>query len=70
MKRHCRPEIAGPAAEGPADGVPLNAAPLFAPTRSEGVFAMLAYAGTAKSIEEMHAGIVAEARQRHSGDRS
>ncbi len=57
------------AVEETPDGVLLKVAPLFAPTRPEDVFGMLAYTGAPKSIEEMHAGIVAEARRRHAGDR-
>ncbi len=51
------------------DGVLLKAAPLFPPTRPEDVFASLVYAGPPKTLEEMNAGIEAEARRRHAGDR-
>jgi len=51
------------------DGVLLKAAPQFPPTRPEDVFASLAYAGPPKTLEEMDAGIEAEARRRHAGDR-
>jgi AbrB family looped-hinge helix DNA binding protein len=51
------------------DGVLLRRAPLFAPTRPEAVYGLLAYAGPPKSLEEMDAGIAAEARRRHAGDR-
>jgi len=46
------------------DGVLLKAAPLFAATRIDGVFGSLGPVGAAKSIEEMDAAIVAEARRR------
>ncbi len=55
--------------EDTPDGVLLKAAPLFAPTRPEDVYGLLAYAGPPKSLEEMNAGIEAEARRRHAGDR-
>jgi AbrB family looped-hinge helix DNA binding protein len=54
--------------EDTPDGVLLTAAPLFAATRSEDVFASLPYAGRPKSIEEMDAAIDAEARRRHARD--
>lgn len=53
--------------EETADGVLLRAAPDFPLTDPADVFGMLAYTGPAKSIEEMDAGIVAEARRRHAG---
>ncbi|MBK1840579.1 AbrB family transcriptional regulator [Azospirillum sp. YIM B02556] len=53
--------------ENTAEGVLLRPAPMFSETRPEEVFAMLAYKGEAKSLEEMEAGILAEAR-RHAGD--
>lgn len=46
------------------DGVLLRAAPLFAPTRIEDVIGSLRYDGPPKTIEEMEAGIMAEARRR------
>jgi hypothetical protein len=70
MKRSCRPETAGLAAGDPPEGAPSEAASLFAPTLPEDVFGMLAYAGAPKSVEDMHAGIAAEARRRHADDRS
>ncbi|MBO9101560.1 MULTISPECIES: AbrB/MazE/SpoVT family DNA-binding domain-containing protein [Rhizobium] len=54
--------------EETADGVLLRAAPHFAATEPDEVFGSLAYAGTSKSIEDMDAGIIAEARRRHAGD--
>jgi hypothetical protein len=55
--------------EDTADGVLLKTAPVFAPTRPEDVFASLTYAGPPKTLEDMEAGIAAEARRRHAGDR-
>jgi AbrB family looped-hinge helix DNA binding protein len=51
--------------EETAEGVVLRPAPLFAPTTIDQVAGMLAYDGPAKSIEEMDAGVLAEARRRH-----
>lgn len=50
------------------EGVLLKLAPVFAPTRSEDVFGMLPHAGPPKSLEEMEAGVLAEARRRHGRD--
>ena len=50
------------------DGVLLRRAPLFAPTRLEDVVGALKYTGPAKSIEELDAAVLAEARRRHAGD--
>ena len=50
------------------DGVLLKPAPAFAPTRPENVFGMLPAAGAPKSIEDMEAGVLAEARRRHDRD--
>ncbi len=50
------------------DGVLLKRAPAFAPTRPEDVFAMLPFAGEPKSLEDMEAGVLAEARRRHDRD--
>jgi AbrB family looped-hinge helix DNA binding protein len=55
--------------EDTPDGVLLRAAPVFAPTRPEDVFALLAYDGEPKTLEEMDAGIAAEARRRHDRGR-
>jgi AbrB family looped-hinge helix DNA binding protein len=55
--------------EDTAHGVLLKAAPIFAPTRPEDVFASLPSVGVAKSLEEMDAGILAEARRRHARNR-
>jgi AbrB family looped-hinge helix DNA binding protein len=55
--------------EGTADGVLLRAAPIFAPTRPEEVFASLPHDGTPKSLAEMDSGIAAETKRRHARDR-
>ncbi len=56
--------------ENTVDGVLLRAAaPVFAPTRGEDVFASLRYAGPPKTLGEMDAGIAAEAKRRHAGNR-
>ena len=55
--------------EETADGVLLTAAPPFAPSRPEEVFGSLPWSGPAKSLEEMEAGIAAEARRRRDRDR-
>jgi len=51
--------------EATDDGILLRAAPVFAPTRPEDVFASLPFSGTPKTLEEMDAGIAAEARRRY-----
>jgi AbrB family looped-hinge helix DNA binding protein len=55
--------------ESTAEGVLLKAAPSFAPTRPEDVFGCLRYDGPPKTLEEMEAGIAAEAKRRHARDR-
>lgn len=50
------------------EGVLLKEAPLFAPTRLEDVFGLLRYAGPPKTIEEMDASVLAEAKRRHARD--
>ncbi|MBA3811563.1 MAG: AbrB/MazE/SpoVT family DNA-binding domain-containing protein [Caulobacteraceae bacterium] len=54
--------------EDTADGVLLKAAPLFAPTRVEDVFGSLPYSGKPKTIKEMNAAVLAEARRRYARD--
>jgi hypothetical protein len=46
----------------------LKLAPVFAATRPEEVFGSLPHSGRPKSIEEMGAGVLAEARRRHARD--
>ena len=48
-------------------GVLLKPEPVFAETRLEEVFGCLAYQGTPKTLEEMDAGVLAEAKRRHAG---
>jgi AbrB family looped-hinge helix DNA binding protein len=55
--------------EDTPDGVLLNAKPAFVPTRPQDVFGSLPYKGQAKSIDEMDAGIAAEAKRRHARNR-
>jgi AbrB family looped-hinge helix DNA binding protein len=50
------------------EGVLLKPAPAFAETRPEDVFASLPYSGKPKSLEEMDAGVLAEAKRRHARD--
>ncbi len=49
------------------EGVLLKPEPVFAETRLEEVFGCLAYRGTPKTLEEMEAGVLAEAKRRHAG---
>lgn len=55
--------------EDTAAGVLLTAEPLFAPTTPREVFGSLRYRGRPKSLEEMEAGIAAEAKRRHARHR-
>lgn len=50
--------------EDTADGVLLKQAPAFAPTRPEAVFGMLPHRDAPKSVEEMDAAVLLEARRR------
>ena len=54
--------------EDTADGVLLTSAPIFEPTRSKEVFSSLKVSGPPKTLEEMDAGVLAEARRRHACD--
>ena len=54
--------------EETSEGVLLKSAPVFSQTRSEDVFASLPYSGAPKTVEDMEAGIVAEAKRRHARD--
>lgn len=54
--------------EETAEGVLLKPAPAFTPTRSDEVFGSLRVTGTAKTLEEMEAGVLAEAKRRHARD--
>jgi AbrB family looped-hinge helix DNA binding protein len=53
--------------ETPED-VLLRPAPAFAATRPEDVFGVLARRARPLSVEEMEAGVMAEARRRHARD--
>lgn len=48
------------------EGVLLTPAPVFAETRPEDVFGSLPHRGRPKTLEEMDAGVLTEARRRHS----
>ena len=50
------------------EGVLLKPAPVFSQTRPEDVFASLPYSDAPKTVEDMEAGIVAEAKRRHGRD--
>jgi AbrB family looped-hinge helix DNA binding protein len=54
--------------EETAEGVLLKPAPAFAKTRPEDVFASLPHQGRPKTLEEMDAGVLAEAKRRHARD--
>ncbi|HWU79865.1 MAG TPA: AbrB/MazE/SpoVT family DNA-binding domain-containing protein [Caulobacter sp.] len=54
--------------EDTPEGVLLRPVSVFAPTHPDDVFGSLAYAGPPKSVEEMDAGVAAEARRRHARD--
>lgn len=54
--------------EETAEGVLLKAAPIFDPASPDEVFGSLKVSGPPKTLEEMDAGILAEARRRHVGD--
>ena len=50
------------------DGVLLKRAPAFPETRPQDVFGSLPHGGRPKSLDEMDAGVLAEARRRHARD--
>ncbi|MGE0005758.1 MAG: AbrB/MazE/SpoVT family DNA-binding domain-containing protein [Parvibaculaceae bacterium] len=50
--------------EDAPDGVLLKPAPAFAETRSEDVFGVLPWKGEPKTLEDMDAGVLAEAKRR------
>ena len=54
--------------ENTPEGVLLKPESVFAETRPEDVFGCLAYDGPPKSVADMQAGVLAEARRRHAGD--
>ena len=55
--------------ENTPGGVLLKAAPAFAATRPEDVFGCLAGDRPARSLAEMEAGVLAEAKRGHAGGR-
>ena len=54
--------------EETAEGVLLKPAPLFEPSNPDEVFGSLKVSGPPKTLEEMDAGILAEAKRRHACD--
>jgi len=50
------------------EGVLLKPEPAFAETRPEDVFGVLPHSGKAKTLEEMDAGVLAEAKRRNARD--
>ncbi len=54
--------------EETAEGVLLKPAPAFAPTQPDDVFGMLPHKGAPRTLDEMEAGVLAEARRRHAGN--
>ena len=54
--------------ENTPEGVLLKPAPVFAETRPEDVFGRLACNGAPRTLAEMEAGVLAEAKRRHAGD--
>jgi AbrB family looped-hinge helix DNA binding protein len=54
--------------EETAEGVLLRPVPAFVETRPKDVFASLPHSGKPKTLEEMDAGVLAEARRRHARD--
>ena len=55
--------------EATDDGILLRATPVFAATNPDDVFASLPFSETPKTLEEMDAGIAAEAKRRYARDR-
>ena len=54
--------------EDTADGVMLKAAPVFERTQPGKIFGFLKVSGPPKSVNEMDAGVSAEARRRYARD--
>lgn len=54
--------------EDTPEGVLLKPAPAFTPTRPEDVFGVLPHSGKPKTLEEMDASVLAEARRRRARD--
>jgi AbrB family looped-hinge helix DNA binding protein len=55
--------------EDTPEGVLLKAAPVFRPTDPKEAFRSLAFVGKPKSLEDMEAGIMNEAKRRYVGHR-
>ncbi len=53
--------------ENTQEGVLLKPLPVFSETRPEEIFGSLAFEGAPKSLEDMEAGVLEEARRRHEG---
>ncbi len=54
--------------ESTCEGVLLRPDPVFPETKPEDVFASLSYDGPPKSLEDMEAGVLAEAERRYEGN--
>ena len=54
--------------EDTPEGVLLRPAPACAPARPDAVFGTLPHRGAPKTLEEMEAGVLTEARRRHRRD--
>lgn len=54
--------------ENTRDGVLLKPLPVFDATRPEQVFGSLGYRGAPRSVEDMDAAVLAEAKRRHAGN--
>ncbi|MCY3794634.1 MAG: AbrB/MazE/SpoVT family DNA-binding domain-containing protein [Gammaproteobacteria bacterium] len=54
--------------ENTRDGVLLKPLPVFDETRPEQVFGSLGYRGAPRSVEDMDAAVLAEAKRRHAGN--
>ena len=54
--------------ENTAESVVLKPEPVYPVTRPGDVFGCLAFSGAPKTLEEMEAGVLAEANRRHEGD--
>lgn len=54
--------------ENTSEGVLLKPSPVLKETSPSEVFGMLKWTGKPKTLEEMEAGILAEAKRRHEGD--
>lgn len=62
-------QLIGSVVEDTVDGVLLRAAPVFPPTTVDEVFGMIKYDGPTVTLEEMDAGVLAEAARRRARSR-